>query len=72
MLELESKNYVPMSYPQAVEIVKTAGYPNGLLEGMELIKFQHENTMFDFEPVSNKYIQAYNIVWKGMNKLFNG
>ena len=44
---------------------------------MELIKtmidlVNDETSPLIFKPVPRKYLQAYNIVWKGMNKLFNG
>jgi hypothetical protein len=65
-----------MEYSEAVQVVKKVGNDD-LLAGMEHIKMMidlvnDETSSLIFKPVPRKYLQAYNIVWKGMNKLFNG
>ena len=57
-----------MTYLEAVEVVKKEG--NGdLLEGMQVVKEMTEPPYFRNDDRS---IAAFNIVWDGMNKLFNG
>ena len=65
-----------MKYLEAVQVVKKVGNDD-LLAGMELIKtmidlVNDETSSLIFKPVPLKYLQSYNIVWQGMNKLFNG
>jgi hypothetical protein len=57
-----------MKYLEAVEKVKKVG-GGDLLHGMNIIKDMLEPPYFRYD---DKAVRAFNIVWKGMNKLFNG
>jgi len=57
-----------MKYLEAVEVVKKVG-GGDLLEGMNAIKDSLEPPYFKYDVEAEV---AFNIVWKGMNKLFNG
>ena len=57
-----------MKYLEAVEVVKKVG-DGDLLEGMNIINEMRKPPYF---RNYNKSVQAFNIVWAGMNKLFNG
>ena len=57
-----------MKFLEAVEVVKKEG-GGDLLEGMNVI---NEMTKPPYFRNDDKAIRAFNIVWDGMNKLFNG
>ncbi len=57
-----------MKYLEAVEVVKKVG-GGDLLEGMNAIKDSLEPPYYKHDVEAEV---AFNIVWKGMNKLFNG
>jgi len=57
-----------MKYLEAVEVVKKVGDGN-LLEGMNIINDMRKPPYF---RNCDKSVQAFNIVWAGMKKLFNG
>ena len=54
-----------MTFTKAVDIISAVG-DGGLLEGMEYLK------SLETSELTKPELQAYNIVYEGMNKLFNG
>tara|TARA_R100000963_G_C4569771_1_gene55144 strand:- start:318 stop:542 length:225 start_codon:yes stop_codon:yes gene_type:complete len=72
MLYVPAKLQKDMSFDEAVETVKWEG---DLLGGMEVIRdnyYQDEDKPNFWDGYRAVHVSAYNIVFVGMNKLFNG
>ena len=74
MLYIPKWHQIDMTFDKAVETVKWEG---DLLGGMEVIRdnyYRDENMTSDefWDGYRPMHVSAYNIVFVGMNKLFNG